>query len=446
MKSDTPLNYRSAIEDFRHARQQAVLKEIIARFTGEPVELLDFDEVRRKLKAQTVIYRGVHDIPLDAIAGSVNRYKDFTRNFLPRANVGMDRWARVELAASSSGGVPPIEVYKIGDVYFVKDGNHRVSVARQFGARGIHARVEEVLTRIPLASDVTPDDLILKAEYADFLERTQLTEIRPQADLELTAPGQYAKLEEHIAVHRYYMGLDLKRDISYEEAVAHWYDSVYLPIAQIIDRTGILRDFPSRTEADLYLWIAEHRAALEGDLGRSIRPEAAARDLASQFSPKRSASRIGEKILSVLRPKTLETGPSTGEWRKEKLASTLEASLFLDILVPVNGRQDGWCALQQAIEIAKLEDARLHGLHVVPSDVIKESPEAQAVEAEFDRRCQEAGVQGKLAFAVGEVSQRICEQARWNDLVVWRLSARDFACSSNAVPGRCWRFLRWLPR
>jgi hypothetical protein len=126
---------------------------------------------------------------------------------------------------------------------------------------------------------VKPDDLILKAEYADFLEKTRLDEYRPQSDLNVTVPGQYPILLEHIDMHRYFMGLDYQRDVSYEEAVTHWYDHVYLPIVQIIRERGILRFFPDRTETDLYLWIAEHRAALEKELGWRINPEDAAIDL-----------------------------------------------------------------------------------------------------------------------------------------------------------------------
>jgi len=103
-------------------------------------------------------------------------------------------------------GLPPIEVYQIGEVYFVQDGNHRVSVAYQLGARYIQAYVTEVQTRVPLTPDVQPVDLILMAEYADFLEGTRLDELRPGADLRTSIPGQYQALSEHIDVHRYYMG------------------------------------------------------------------------------------------------------------------------------------------------------------------------------------------------------------------------------------------------
>ena len=107
---------------------------------------------------------------------------------------------------TSPTGVPPIDVYQIGDSYFVMDGNHRVSVARQMGATYIEAYVTECRTRVPLSPDDDPNDLIVKAEYADFLENTKLDQIRPEVDLQVTTPGQYWELETHIEAHRFFDG------------------------------------------------------------------------------------------------------------------------------------------------------------------------------------------------------------------------------------------------
>ncbi len=420
----------SAAEDFRRARQQAQLQEIVSFFTGHSAELLSFEEVRRALKAQSSRDRGITEIPLDAIVGSVNRYTDFTRNFLPRQSVDAQRWAKVEAISEEASGWPPIEVYKIGDVYFVKDGNHRVSAARQIGFKTISAYVTEVYTPVPLTPDIRPEDLILKAEYAEFLEHTHLNTLRPEADLSVSVPGQYDLLEEHIKIHHYFMGLDFQREISQEEAIAHWYDTVYMPVVEIIRRQGILRDFPGRTETDLYLWIAEHRAVLEKNLGWEISSEAAATDLAEQRSPRpsRVAARLSGKLAGALLPSSLGTGPEIGQWRREKLSITNYERLFSDILVPVNGASSGWQALEMAFQVARLEKtesgqpARLHGLHVVQNSVEKESEPAKAVQAEFDRRCQEAGIPGRLVLTAGEVARKISNRARWNDLVVVNLA------------------------
>lgn len=411
----------NAINDFNRARSRAVIRELMARVTGQNIQLLNFDEVRTKLQAQNTSSRGLQDIPLHAIVGSVGRYDDFTRDFLPRKTVEAERWARVELAFNRLTGLDPIDVYKIGEVYFVKDGNHRVSVARQLGATRIEAYVTEIQTRVPLTPEMSPDEIILQAEYAAFLERTRIDQTRPQGDLTVSVPGQYAVLEEHIAVHRYYLGLERQAEPDFEEAAASWYDNVYLPLAQIIWSRGILKDLPKRTEADLYLWLVEHRAALEEAYGREIRPESAADDLAAQFSPRpeRVASRLTGKLLDMLIPDPLDTGPAPGYWRREKAAGAHER-LFTDILVPISGIGESWSAVDEAILVAQRENGRLQGLHITSPD---DTPEhAAGVEEEFYRRCREAGVAGQMLISEGDITRTILAQARWSDLLVVHLA------------------------
>jgi nucleotide-binding universal stress UspA family protein len=413
-------DYLSALNDFNRARNQAQLKQLLARLTGAQVQLLSFDVVRQTLRLQGGIERGLQDIPLDAIVGSVGRYTDFTRDFLPRKEISPDRWARVMVAANGLVGLPPIEVYQIGSAYFVQDGNHRVSVARQLGAAYIQAYVTEVHTRAPLSPEVKPDDLILIAEYNQFLEQTRLNEYRPQADLSLTLPGQYPHLLEHIEVHRHYMGLEQQREIPYEEAVTHWYDTVYLPVVEIIRYQGSLRRFPGRTETDLYLWIAEHRGELEEQLGQPVRPEYIAGHLAEAHSP--ASAGFFSRLRGLIVPDKLEAGPRPGQWRQQALAARSPDCLFQDILVPVSGKEDGWCALNQALEIARRECASLHGLHVVPIETDLASEAALAVQAEFERRCREQAIPGRLTLAAGEVFEQTCARAAVTDLVVVNLS------------------------
>lgn len=416
--------YHAAVSDFQYARRQADLESIFARLTGHSAELLSYEQVRRQLKAETPVERGLQNIPLDAIVGSVGRYGDFTRTFLPLHDSSRERWARVKAAMTSQAGLPPIEVYQIGQVYFVLDGNHRVSVARELGATHIEARVHEVPVRVPLSPEIQPDDLIIKAEYAAFLQKTQLDQLRPESDLRVTAPGQYERLLEHIEVHRYFMGLEQQRGIPYQEAVAHWYDEVFLPVVEIIRQRGMLRDFPDRTEADLYLWLAEHRAALAESLGWDIRPEAAAADLVKERSsrPGRVISRVGGRLLQAVTPTPLEGGPPPGTWRQESVAARPSDRLFPDILVPLDGSEEAWTALEQAVLLAQREGAQLHGLHVVPEKSPLESEEARQVQARFDQRCQGSGVSGKLVIKHGQVAQQICHASRWVDLVIVRLA------------------------
>lgn len=238
---------RRAIQDFRSARRKAILREIIARFKGETTELLSFEEVRQKLKAQISSKKILKEIPISAIVGSVNRYQDFLRDFLPLQNIDMERWSNIDVANQGMIGLPPIEVYQIDEVYFVSDGNHRVSVAKQLGTEEIEAYVTEVQSRVSLTADIRPEDLILISEYARFLENTNFDKLRPEADLSVTVPGQYEVIEEHIAVHRYFMGIEQQHEITYSDAVIDWYDDVYFPIVSIIRDKGLLIDFPNRT-------------------------------------------------------------------------------------------------------------------------------------------------------------------------------------------------------
>ena len=422
----------AALQDFWRLRRQAGIERVMAQLTGKSVELLAYEDVVQKLRITGRAGGQLQDIPLAAIVGSVGRYTDFSRSFLPLQNEDQARWARVKMAVSDLAGLPPIEVYRIGEAYFVLDGNHRVSVARELGATYIQAYVNEVRTRVSLSPDDQPDDLIIKAEYAAFLEQTNLDELRPEANLLVTIPGRYRAFTEHIEVHHYFMGLDFQRSFTYPEAVAHWYDEVYLPVVQVIREQGLLREFPGRTEADLYLWLAEHRAALQQQLSLAVETNAAAADLAAQFSPRpnRVVARLGgkiEQILDTLTPDELDSGPLPGQWRRKRQGVHRADCLFADILAPVSGEENGWRALESALVVARRENSQLFGLHVVsaPTDAAQTQQNgeaARAVQARFEARCADAGVPGKLAIVTGEVSRTICERSRWVDLIVANLA------------------------
>src|SRR3990172_13258500 len=204
-------NYHNALQDFQSAHLRAKLQGVLARITGRSNELLSYEEIASKLKLQGRSDKGVQTIPVDAIVGSVGRYTDFTRTFLPRRAGDRERWANVKATFLEDGaGLPPIEVYKVGAAYFVIDGNHRVSIAKQERFTSIEARVIEVRTDVPLTPDVQPDDLIIKAEYAEFLEATRIMDLRPNVDLSVTIPGQYEKLIEQMCVQECLLDGDRK--------------------------------------------------------------------------------------------------------------------------------------------------------------------------------------------------------------------------------------------
>jgi len=419
MSTENPLIYQVAVQDFKRARKQAAVQQLLAHLTGKSAELLAYDDVRQQLKETGTVDRGLQEIPLDAIVGSVGRSDDFTRDFLPRKDSDQDRWAQVKTAVLDMSGMAPIDVYQVGEGYFVRDGNHRVSVARQLGTPTISAYVTEVKTRVPLAVDDNMDKVSHKARYVKLLEETKLDELRPEANLLLTLGNHYHLLEEQIKAHRRRLAEEKERAISQQEAVTRWYDNIYLPIAEIIREQGILRNFPERTEADLYLLFVEHREELVRALGWRVDPDSAVADLAA---PRGIMSRLGLQLHKMLIPDELEAGPEPGQWRKSRLARRKCDCLFSDILVSVQQESAKWRAMDQAVMIAKWENGRLLGLHVIPDKESDHGKKIEAVRSDFDQRCQAAGLAGELAVEAGDLARTILKRAAWADLVVVKLA------------------------
>jgi nucleotide-binding universal stress UspA family protein len=413
-------NPAGATQDFWRARNRAKLRDVLDLLMhGDAPALLSYEEVRRKLRAIESQTQELVEVPLDAIVGSVGRYNDFSRQFLPLHDSDESRWTAVRRAVTGLEGVPPVELYRIGDAYFVKDGNHRVSVARQLGSRYIQAYVTPLHTRVPFEADTGPDELIIKAEYTGFLEDTRLDELRPGVDLTVTVPGQYAELHEHISVHRYFMGLEEKREISWEEAVTHWYDTVYLPVINAIRRHGLLRGFEERTETDLYLWLAEHRGKLWRELGFSLPPETIASGLDRQ--PQLDA---GERRELLQRFRSGQQPES--------------ASLGRDLLVALTGRPYDFDTLEQALVVARHEGSRLYGLQMIYGDGAAGQARALRLQPQFEELCRKAGIEAQFVVAGGKPVDELLERAVWSDLVVTRLPA--------GLPAGFRRFLRRSPR
>lgn len=271
--------------DFTVVRTKALFREVLSLLTGMPNRLMAFDEVSAKLRIGGPIYRGVRSVRLDQIIGSVQRYQDFDRAFLPAQGHTASRWTRVNRAWYEDVSLPPVLLYQVGEVYFVVDGHHRISVAREQGAEYIDAEVRECRVKVPVAPDLKPEDLEILGARVEFLERTDLDQLRPEAQIDVTILGGYERMLEHIAVHRYFMGLDFRRDIPRAEAVGHWHDTVYMPVVGVIRDSGLLAAFPGRTDADFYLWAMDRQHYLveqgEADL---VEPGKAAEEFVMHFS------------------------------------------------------------------------------------------------------------------------------------------------------------------
>ena len=382
----------------------------------------DKREVVEKLKPTGMVERGLQEIPLDAIVGSVGRYEDFTRSFLPKRDSDAERWVRIRTAVNEMSGMRPIDVYQVGEAYFVKDGNHRVSVARQLGTPTISAHVTEVKTRVPLTVADDPSEVICKARYVEFLEQTNLDKLCPGADLQMTFCGQYRVLLDQIEARRRQLEQAESKPVPNTEAARRWYEEVYLPLAELIREQGLLRVFPERTETDLYVLLTEHLVALEEALGWEVEAETAATDLADrQGQRRRMMARMRERLLETVVPGGLESGPEPGQWRRARLALRRSERLFADVLMGVRGALSDWQVLEMALAIAQRENGRVHGLHVVEHEGQVDGPLPRRVQRVFEQRCRLAGVPGELTVEAGGAAQTILKRAPWADLVVVNL-------------------------
>jgi len=400
--------FRMAIQEFQSARQKAGIQELLARIAGRSNRLLSYEKVAEKLGLKASTDLGVKAVPLDAIVGSVSKTTDFTRTFLPLRDDDRERWARLKAAFDASDApLPPIELYKVGEVYFVVDGIHRVSIARQEKMAYLDAHIIELRTNIPLTAGMRPaevDALIIQAEHAEFLQETRLMDLRPNVDLRVTSCCQYAKLLEQIRLHAYLLQQERRVAVAFEDALLDWYDQVYTPLAEAIRDRGLLRWFPDRSITDFYLWICEYRAELEQETGWTLNPET----VATALSVKESSAAQDHEA-------------STGGWRASRLIERYTEKLFNDILVPLSGDPASWQTLDQAIIIARREGAKLHGLHVVGSEQQRLGPIALGVQEKFNDVCVRAGVTGSLVIESGDIVRKICERASLADLAVLKI-------------------------
>lgn len=286
--------------DFNSAHRKSNFRSVISLLTRQSNELLPYDQVLKLLPTRGQHYVGMRQVPIDAIVGSVGRFQDFDRAFLPKGTSTRGRWESIDRAHLMDVELPAIELYKLGEVYFVKDGNHRVSVARERGQLYIDAVVIEIESSIPITPETNLLDLIGRREMARFNQKSNLKEIRPDSNVELTIPELYTHLLDHIQTHAWYLGEELNRAVSFEEATSSWYDNIYLPMVNVIREQKILEGFPERTEADLYVWIMDHRWYLMQENRGDISLEDAARDFYRGYA-ENPVKRLLHRISAIFR-------------------------------------------------------------------------------------------------------------------------------------------------
>jgi hypothetical protein len=299
--------YTLAREDFGRVRKREVIARLLGFLRAQKTEMLSLGDVRSLLKPDSETYRGMQTVPIAKIVGSEGRYKDFDREFLPRHDKLMKRWMRVDVAHYAHVNLPPIKLFEIGGVYFVRDGNHRVSVARARGTEFIDAEVISLASEIRIVPGMSGDDLrreVIDFEGRRFFARTRLDLLRPGCRLTFTTVGRYEEILCHIREHKWYMNLKQAVEIPFEQAVLSWYDTVYSPIVAVIRAARLLDRFPGKTEGDLYVFVGQHWSELNRRYGPMFTLEEAAEDFshsARRFVPARALAAAAGALRRLLR-------------------------------------------------------------------------------------------------------------------------------------------------
>ena len=247
----------STREDFSRAKTRARFQSLLNTLTWKNTDLLSFYEVTSIIKPKSETYRGMQTIPVSRIIGSEGRYHDFSSAFFPKREMLRNRWESVDRAVLSDIVLPPISVFSLGGYYFVRDGNHRVSVAKAQGVEFIDAEVVELDSQIPLEEGMTMKTLrrrVVAYERNAFIQQYKPSYL-PMGEIVFTSPGAYPEMVNHILVHKYFINQNQKEEIPFEQAAVSWYKNVYAPIVKVIREEHLLFQFPGSTEGDMYLWI-----------------------------------------------------------------------------------------------------------------------------------------------------------------------------------------------
>ena len=412
--------YRRALDDFKRARTKAAMQRFWASVRGESLDLLPYAEISTKLRAVSQSNLGLQEVPLKQIVGSVGRNEDFDRHFNPLHDSDRHRWASVKTVMTSpiGKGVPPVYLYKIGEMYFVLDGNHRVSIAKEIGNEMIEAYVTEIKTKVPVSTTLTASELVLKAAYADFLEDTKLDAVLQGIDFSLNMIENYKLLKEHIEVHRYYMGIERDQSVDFNEAAKHWYDQVYQPVAEAITAAGLIQTYPTMTLTDLYLYVLDQQTNIQKELGTSVKTENAIDFVAMQDGKLEETSSAKSNALMDT---VLNKQAASDLIKAEENQADGYDCMFRDILVGVGGFDPNWVGLEQAMLMNRCAEGNIRGVYIASAESEANLESSDELRDEFSKRLEAAGMQGKLTITSGVISKKLQEQSLLSDLLVLRL-------------------------
>jgi hypothetical protein len=261
MPRSTGFPSADAADDFQRLRRRQVLSRLAQRLLREPDDIslvLPFDEVVAALGMVGEVYLGLQVIPVDSVVGSVDRTRDFDRRFRPTSGRSRERWEQVAAAVRRGQSMPPISVYRVGDLHFVRDGHHRVSVARALGQRLIDADVTEVRTRLPARDIRSRSDLVFKDYERLFRERVPLAPAA-QATLAVDDPWDWTVLAETVEAWGFRLMQQEGRFLTRAEVATRWYQDEYSRVVRMLRAADLIG---GRTEVEAYLRVIGERYRL----------------------------------------------------------------------------------------------------------------------------------------------------------------------------------------
>jgi hypothetical protein len=258
---DTGLPRDDAASDFGRMRRRRALSVLAARLRGEPDDvnvILPFEEVVAALGQRGERSLGLQTVDLETIVGSVDRTRDYDRSFRPTSARARQRWERIAIAVRRGEAMPPVDLYRIGDLHFVRDGHHRVSIARAMHQPTIEAYVTEIVTEVGAGRDIRPQDLPLKTHERLFFERVPLPpEVRDR--IQPRTGTAYAQLAE--GVEAWGMRAMQARSVfmSREDVAKAWFEEEYQPVVQMLAEVGLTSE---GSETDAYMAVVTLRYLL----------------------------------------------------------------------------------------------------------------------------------------------------------------------------------------
>ena len=247
--------------DFLRARRRATFSRLVSRLRGLPDDvgvILPFEEVVEALGFVSERSVGLEVVPLGQIVGSVDRGRDFDRSFRPTSARMRNRWEQIATAMRRGESMPPIDLVRVGEIYFVRDGHHRVSVSRALGRTDIDAYVTEVITRVDASRAITLTDLPLKSHERVFFERVPLPE-DARAEISLTDPWDYTLLAESVEAWGFRAMRDRDELLDRETTAALWLETEYRPVVTMLREADLIS---GQTPTEAYMRIAAERYRL----------------------------------------------------------------------------------------------------------------------------------------------------------------------------------------